>query len=227
MQHLAPAMTTLVACSRTCWARDYPVGRCMLGQKDGCGADHDTELQRGAAPDLWQGGLGHNPLQRGAAPDLCQESTGHNPLQYCATSAFSNRRSIPGVPSGTQEYSRTAFRYPGVYPDCLQVPRSIPGLPSGTQEYTRTAFRYPGVYQGSLAHECNEGVALVHGQGARVACQRRHTVPGLPSGTQEYTRTGSSKRALDVDDGHVAVQVPPRPGPESARHPRYPQENWE
>ena len=23
---------------------------------------------------------------------------------------------------------------------------------------------------GSLAHECNEGVALVHGQGARVAC---------------------------------------------------------
>ena len=77
MQHLAPAMTTLVACSRTCWARDYPVGRCMLGQKDGCGADHDTELQRGAAPDLWQGGLGHNPLQRGAAPDLFQESTGH------------------------------------------------------------------------------------------------------------------------------------------------------
>jgi hypothetical protein len=136
-------------------------------------------------------------------------------------------RSISGLPSGTQEYTRTAFRYPGVYPDCLQVPRSIPGLPSGTQEYTRTAFRYPGVYQGSLAHECNEGVALVHGQGARVACQRRHTVPGLPSGTQEYTRTGSSKRALDVDDGHVAVQVPPRPGPESARHPRYPQENWE
>jgi hypothetical protein len=77
MQHLAPAMTTLVACSRTCWARDYPVGRCMLGQKDGCGADHDTELQRGAAPDLWQGELGHNPLQRGAAPDLFQESTGH------------------------------------------------------------------------------------------------------------------------------------------------------
>jgi hypothetical protein len=150
MQHLAPAMTTLVACSRTCWARDYPVGRCMLGQKDGCGADHDTELQRGAAPDLWQGGLGHNPLQRGAAPDLCQESTGHNPLQYCATSAFSNRRSIPGLPSGTQEYIRTAFRYPGVYPDCLQVPRSIPGLPSSTQEYTRTAFRYPGVYPDCL-----------------------------------------------------------------------------
>ena len=215
MQHLAPAMTTLVACSRTCWARDYPVGRCMLGQKDGCGADHDTELQRGAAPDLWQGGLGHNPLQRGAAPDLCQESTAHNPLQYCATSAFSNRRSIPGLPSGTQEYIRTAFRYPGVYPDCLQVPRSIPGLPSGTQEYADLHARHlgseisdcgvrvgPGYRetipnqgvafvhgQGSLAHECNEGVALVHGQGARVACQRRHTVPGLPSGTQEYTRT--------------------------------------
>ena len=50
-------------------ARGRPL-HCMLGQKDGCGADHDTELQRGAAPDLWQGGLGHNPLQRGAAPDL-------------------------------------------------------------------------------------------------------------------------------------------------------------
>ena len=34
-------------------------------------------------------------------------------------------RSIPGLPSGTQEYTRTAFRYPRVYPDCLQVPRSI------------------------------------------------------------------------------------------------------
>ena len=59
----------------------------MLGQKDGCGADHDTELQRVAALDLWQGGLGHNPLQRGAAPDLLQELIGHNPLQYCETSA--------------------------------------------------------------------------------------------------------------------------------------------
>ena len=56
----------------------------MLGQKDGCGADHDTELQRGAALDLWQGGLGHNPLQRGAAPDLLQESIGHNPLYNTA-----------------------------------------------------------------------------------------------------------------------------------------------
>jgi len=118
-------------------------------------------------------------------------------------------RSISGLPSGTQEYTRTAFRYPGVYPDCLQVPRSIPGLPSGTQEYTDLHARHlgseisdcgvrvgPGYREtipnqgvGSLAHECNEGVALVHGQGARVACPRRHTVPGLPSGTQEYTRT--------------------------------------
>jgi hypothetical protein len=32
---------------------------------------------------------------------------------------------IPGLPSSTKEYTRTAFRYPRVYPDCLQVPRSI------------------------------------------------------------------------------------------------------
>ena len=171
MQHLAPAMTTLVACSRTCWARDYPVGRCMLGQKDGCGADHDTELQRGAAPDL------------------CQESIGHNPLQYCATSAFSNRRSIPGLPSGTQEYIRTAFRYPGVYPDCLQVPRSIPGLPSGTQEYTKgrlptNAMRGSpscmGKGQGSLA---NEGTLYPD------CLQVPRSIPGLAPANAHWTWT--------------------------------------
>ena len=44
--------------------------------------------------------------------------------------------------------------------------------------------------QGSLAHECNEGVALVHVQGARVACPRRHT-----AGKGHFSRNSKGDRA--------------------------------
>ena len=93
---------------------------------------------------------------------------------------------IPGLPSSNKEYTRTAFRYPGVYPDCLQVPKSIPGLPSGTQEYipglpsgTQEYTDMHARHLGSEISDCgvvvgpgsretipNQGVALVHGQGS-------------------------------------------------------------
>ena len=58
--------------------------------------------------------------------------------------------------------------------------------------------------QGSLAHECNEGVALVHVQGARVACPRRHT-----AGKGHFSRNSKGDRARVPAPGAGTLAVSP------------------